>query len=151
MPPEQALTTMCRGALRGAIVLVASGVLWLIGCSGQPAPTFPAVGRVVYADGSPLSEGWVQSRPGSGYGARGQVQRDGTFQLSTFSRADGAVEGEHQIIVLPPHSIADHDEARAAESTIAPRFQSFESSSLKIDVTRQADRNRFILTIELAR
>ena len=86
------------------------GLFVLTGCgSGHPAPTYPVTGKVVFSDdGTPLSTGgsilWesVPDEPGVlPFNASGAIQADGTFELTTFEEGDGAVAGEHRVLVRP--------------------------------------------------
>ncbi|MEA1951951.1 MAG: hypothetical protein U9N87_11235, partial [Planctomycetota bacterium] len=75
----------------------------LAGCGG-PLPTYKAGGKVTLPDGTPMNAGQVEFRPVDSehlVSARGAIQTDGTFELSTFEAGDGAIEGEHQVLVRP--------------------------------------------------
>ena len=81
-------------------------VLFLIPCwgcgtsAGGPQPTLLAVkGKVTYK-GQPVTKGVVRFEP-DGYGrmATGQLQSDGTFELTTLKAGDGVVAGEHKVTV----------------------------------------------------
>ena len=84
------------------------GLIAVIGCSGRD-PNLPEVARVeglVMFKGEPLPEGEIHfhpedpnCNPGSGI-----IEPDGTFQLSTYERHDGATVGKHKVtIVIQPH------------------------------------------------
>ena len=92
--------------------LVCYGVLTLsmfclVGCkkSGLPG-TIPIEGKVLYK-GSPLGFGEVLYNPveKTGRRARGIIQADGTFQLTTLEKNDGVLPGEYRIsiLALAPH------------------------------------------------
>ena len=70
-----------------------------LGCrdSGQ-LETAPVAGRVLI-DGKPLTTGTVAFIPQRGRGARGNIQSDGSFELSTYQDGDGAVLGIHSATV----------------------------------------------------
>jgi hypothetical protein len=81
-------------------VLVASG------CGGDP--TKPRLGRVsgtVTYNGAVVPKGVVTFVPSGGEGSRtgqpatGEIGSDGSYQLTTFERGDGAVVGEHVVLV----------------------------------------------------
>ena len=96
----------------------------LTGCgSGHPASTYPVTGRVVFSDGTPLSTGgsvlWesVPDNPGElPFNASGAIQADGTLELTTFEEGNGAVAGEHRVLVRPKRDVSDW-----AERGIVPR------------------------------
>jgi hypothetical protein len=82
-----------------AIVLLSS--CW--GCGSNAAPyvgkTVPVKGKVTYK-GKLLTQGQIVFEPdNSGREAHGSIQPDGTFELSTFAKGDGAVPGTHRIAV----------------------------------------------------
>jgi len=61
----------------------------------------PVKGVVLY-DGKPLSEGGVQFYPvGVGPMAAGRISKDGSFELTTANPGDGALVGEHIVVVTP--------------------------------------------------
>ena len=72
----------------------------------------PVKGKVTYK-GQPVTKGVVQFEP-DGYGrpARGQLQSDGTFELTTFKPGDGVVAGEHRI------SISELDKSLAKDRAL---------------------------------
>ena len=65
------------------------------GCHRGPTMA-PVTGKVFY-NGRPLEFGSVMFQPASGQPAQGQIQSDGTFTLSTYKEADGAVVGRHKV------------------------------------------------------
>jgi hypothetical protein len=78
---------------------LSAAVCW--GCgpagSGSAANLIPVKGKVTYK-GKPLTKGTIKFVP-DGYGreARGSIQSDGTFVLTTTKDGDGAVAGEHHV------------------------------------------------------
>ena len=98
---------MSHRSLMG-VVLMGMASIALVGCGGGPVPTYRAGGKVVFPDGKPMQGGNVEFRAvnktpaGDNPVARGEIQSDGTFELSTFRPGDGAVEGEHLALVVPP-------------------------------------------------
>ncbi len=77
------------------------------GCHRGGLPgTIPVRGKVIYG-GKPLAEGEVLYNPvdASGRRARGVIQSDGTFRLTTIENGDGALPGEYRIAVVAyaPH------------------------------------------------
>lgn len=75
-------------------------VLVIAGCNGSPYPIAPTRG-VVTIDDKPVPGGKVMFAPiaqgnaETGKPAFGEIQPDGTFELSTFRPKDGAIVGEH--------------------------------------------------------
>ena len=123
------------------------------GCdSGRPA-TYPVEGKVVFPDGTPLTGGMVEFEFVGGEGnplnARGRIEEDGTFCLSTFEAGDGALAGEHRAIVRPP--APDYSPRKSGplpKRIIDPRFERYGTSDLRFTV--KEGKNDFI-TIQVAR
>jgi hypothetical protein len=83
-------------------------LLLVLGCGTKPPKTYPAGGRVVRGD-QPMTVGVVEfrSRADRSIVAIGELQSDGRFTLTTIfegQRLPGAVEGEHEVTVIPPLS-----------------------------------------------
>ena len=79
-------------------------ISWLImsGCdSGVPQPV-PVSGTVEY-QGQPLTDGavaFVPVVPAEGHAARGIIESDGYFKLTTFKKGDGAFPGDYKVTVF---------------------------------------------------
>ncbi len=85
--------------------LVAAAVGLLIGAisgcteSVERPKTFPVGGKVTYK-GQPVPKGTVTFQPDEGHPAVGEIQSDGTYQLSTFAQGDGALPGHHKVFII---------------------------------------------------
>ena len=100
-----------RQVARRATQFLALGVAWLFaaGCSDPNVAstplgkTYPVSGKVVLANGKPLSAGRVVLVPEEPTGApsSGEIQADGQFRLTTKSADDGAVPGRYKVRVEP--------------------------------------------------
>lgn len=91
-------------ALAFALLLAAAG------CGRSLPPVAPVSGRVMLA-GKPVTTGAVWFYPAaSGRPAIGQIGSDGRYSLATFAPADGALLGEHRVVI----------DARKIERTFAP-------------------------------
>jgi len=139
---------MSRLSVLVAVLVVA------VGCGTGRPPTFPASGEVVLPDGSPFKGGRVEFRCAQVSPvavARGRIGEDGKFQLKTVDAGDGAVEGEHQAIVVPdiPDDTDDLTpaERQRALRPIDARFQSFDTSGLQFTVTTDASKNHFRIEV----
>ena len=122
----------------------------MAGCGGQPLPTYEAGGKVAFANGTPLRGGWVEFQPADtshNVSARGEIQSDGTFRLGTFSPGDGAIEGEHRVLVVPPLPEGDRDETPIPRWIIDPKYFRFETSGLRFRVDRDESKNRFEIRV----
>jgi hypothetical protein len=96
---------MCRKASGRCLALLTSTAI-IFGCGGDSGK--PKLGRVsgtVIYNGKPVTKGIVSFIPISGPGmatgqsAAGEIGSDGSYQLTTFESGDGAVLGEHRVII----------------------------------------------------
>ena len=96
-------------SVRLLLSLVAgSGLVFLIGgCSNDP--NMPKLGKVngtVTYQGKPLDAGRVVFTPAagkggeSGQGATGEINSNGTYEMTTFNTGDGAILGQHVVTVV---------------------------------------------------
>ena len=70
-------------------------------CGAKNPATYPVKGVVLFDDGTPVTSGTVEFLSKSqSINARGEIQPDGKFTLTTFRPNDGAVAGEHDIVIL---------------------------------------------------
>lgn len=104
------------------------------GCGPHGPAVAPVKGKVVL-DGRPLAVGIVNTLPSAGRGAHGEIQADGSFQLHTFAKNDGALVGLHKV------SVAAYDgsggktpESPYGKLLVPKRYLNPETSELKIDV-----------------
>lgn len=112
-----------------ALAVLVAGPCWGCGSgNGTPVALIPVKGKVTYK-GQPLTKGLVVFEP-DGYGrmASGQLQSDGTFELSTLKPGDGVVAGEHRI------SITQLDKALAKDRALK-KYASPSSSKLTAEVS----------------
>lgn len=137
---------------RAALTLVASAlVLSLSGCKTNEPEVSKARGTVRLSDGSPLVGAWVSFRPSTGksrVAARGQVQPNGEFILSTFNAEDGAIVGGHQAIVTMP--LGGDREGAAASANIDQRYANYDTSGLNFTVSDEHAKNQFDIVVELS-
>ena len=132
-------------------VLLLAAVVTALGCHRGQLPTYEAKGSVTLADGTPLDRGWVEFESldhQPPVTARGEIQPDGTFLLSTFYPGDGAIEGRHRAVVVVPLPEGAGDNPRQIELLVDPRFGQFETAGLEFTVGRNADENVFRITVE---
>jgi hypothetical protein len=72
---------------------------------------------------------------GARAGARGYIQQDGTFELSTERPGDGSLGGRYRVLVKPPTQGRADDEVRNNNALlIDPRHTRFEASGLEFEV-----------------
>lgn len=125
---------------------------WLVvvmGCSDGRLPTYPASGRVIFTDGSPVHVGTIELKSREyGIHARGSIDTDGHFVLTTYDSGDGAVAGTHDCVVVQMVMVEEIPNFRpSTEGIIHPRFGSYSSSGLVVEVA-QGDSNDLKVTVE---
>lgn len=95
-----------------AIGFICSGCLAGCGGGSQRPPTYPVEGTVTIG-GKPLADATITFRPDSWDNgqrpANGQTDADGRYQLTTFSRGDGAMEGSYRITITQFEAVASED------------------------------------------
>jgi hypothetical protein len=124
---------LCRRSL-----WLVAGALLLLGVTGC-ARYYPVHGTVTYPDGTPVTEGLVvfeRQDAGKAVTARGDIQPDGSYRLSTAKPGDGVPPGKYRVLVAPKTDLNDVDRPHAPP--IDPSFADFKSSGLEFEVTADA-------------
>lgn len=98
----------------------------------------PVTGKVIY-NGKPLEFGTVTFQPSHGQPARGDIQPDGTFTLSTYRLNDGAVLGKHKVRVAcyesqRPGTVKAPGETSLGKLLIPSKYTSFEQSGFSAEI-----------------
>jgi hypothetical protein len=111
-------------------------VLGLLGC-GQSMSTVK--GKVSFDDGSPLTEGTVLFESDKGaekpVSARGIIQPDGSFVMSTINLGDGVPPGHYKVMVLALPKIDPNLKGKPKVAPpFDPRFSDFGTSKLDFEV-----------------
>lgn len=111
---------------------------WLLtsGCGDGIPKRYPVRGIVQFADGSPVKTGTIElGGNGSRWTASGEIQRDGSFVLTTVNPGDGAVPGEYRAVIrqlilayLPAEGGHDHGKL------VPDRYRDYKTSDLKVTV-----------------
>jgi len=71
------------------------------GCHDGRLRAWPVTGHIQFADGEPVKTGIIELESlEHGTTATGKIGPEGEFVLGTYQSADGAVAGEHRVIVL---------------------------------------------------
>lgn len=85
-------------SLRSDCLVLMVAVFAIAGC-GPESRTSGVTGTVTF-EGAAVPEGTITFYPkAGGRPAIGQIQSDGTYELSTFAPGDGAVPGEHKVAI----------------------------------------------------
>ena len=143
--------------------ILAMAMAWLMllssGCGEGHPPTYQAGGTAKLADGTPLAGGRVEFQSTNSPAepsAWAMIQPDGSFQLGTFNEGDGALEGEHRVLIIPPPPPRDRgwerglfDQTHSANvPRIDIRYRRFETSVLRFTVSRDPSKNQFRIVLE---
>jgi hypothetical protein len=124
---------MSVATVRHAAVAVSLLLLGAVGCGPR---LYPVRGTVTYPDGKPLTEGTVvfESKDADKpITARGTLQPDGSYELSTSRPGDGVPAGKYQVLVAPKYDPNGVDGPRKPPP-IDPRFSDFKTSGLEFEV-----------------
>lgn len=85
---------------RIGIIWLAAACVLLSGCGGSDVPETIPVEGTVKLDGNPVEGANVGFYPKSGgRPAMGRTDRNGHYTLSTFAARDGAIPGEHAVVI----------------------------------------------------
>lgn len=98
---NQLPTTIRRNAVVCVALMTLLATLTSGGCGSDNPKTVKVTGKISY-NGQPLNSGTVALIPkdtDAGYGATGQIQEDGTFELTSFKPNDGAAPGQYAVTV----------------------------------------------------
>jgi predicted small lipoprotein YifL len=91
-----------RQVFRRTLVVFALAIL-LNGCGPGKGP-FPVEGKVVWEDDQPATELVnaivIFDLPAEKTSARGNIQADGTFKLTTNKSDDGALAGDYKVLII---------------------------------------------------
>ena len=132
--------------------LAATILLLVTGCQGNAENTHPVHGTVAL-DGRSLAEGRIlfeSIAPGTSgrhHTARGRIDAQGRYTLTTFSGGDGAIEGRHRVVVLPTQNVGDSVRPNS-QPPIPGRYTSLETSPLHFDVVAGDNEIDIVLTTE---
>ena len=134
------------GLLVSCLVLAASG------CGPSHPPTYPVIGKVVFENGEACQLGTIEFRSLDHLvSARGKIEKDGSFKLSTWEPDDGAVAGKHQVIVQ--QLIITEDLSFAAHGhgpRVNPRYGDYATSGLEV-VVEPVEKNEVTVTLKLVK
>lgn len=124
------------------ILILGALLLSVIGCSGNNNGTVPVYGKVVFDDGQPARIGNVEFRKIVKAGsdetrliARGKIESDGSFLLTTFEPNDGAIPGNYdiicqQLVITEDRSFESHNHGRR----ISPVYADYGTSGLSASI-----------------
>lgn len=129
------------------VVLSVLALLALVsgGCGSDNPETFKVNGKVTY-NGQPVTSGVVQLLPeGGGNSAIGNLQPDGTFQLTTFRKDDGACPGTYKVTVQampepdsedPMAGLPGMELGGTGKPPVPVKYENAETSDLKVNINQ---------------
>jgi hypothetical protein len=130
--------------------LAVIGAVFVAGCGPKfnttpPPKVYPVKGKVLLASGQPVSGGVITFHPKNTLGAEasGEIGSDGSFQLTTIVKNDGALPGSYTVSVSP--YVEGRGDSGVSRSRVPPKFGAPETSGL----TAEVEPNDNDLTIEL--
>ena len=131
------------------------------GCS-QGERVYPVIGRVLFEDGAPADTGMIEFRSVElGINARAKIQKDGSFQLTTYRPFDGAIAGKHQAIIVqhiitevpaPQKHVPNPGKnlqplVHRAHKIVAKKYSNYDSTTLEF-IVEPIDNNVFDVKVE---
>jgi hypothetical protein len=129
---------------------VAAALLLLAAAGCGPRTLYPVRGRLVFPDGSPvtgLAGAAIEFEPVAGepkVGARGEIDGEGRFVMTSERPGDGALLGKHRVLIERVFL----DPERMAPRVLAEKYERFDTSGL--EVTVEPKTNEVRLTVEPA-
>jgi hypothetical protein len=125
----------------GAFLALLFLVVSVEGCGGKGL--YQVHGTVEFKDGSDvevLEGGLVTFQPADldapvKSSARGEIKKDGSFVMSTYSEGDGVLPGRYRVMVAPPPFFAKA-RGQTAPQLMDEKYQSFSTSGLEITVDK---------------
>ncbi len=128
----------------------AAVALLLLAAAGCGPRLYPVRGKVALADGRPVTEGMVvferKGEAKEAVTARGEIQPDGSYRLSTHRPGDGAPPGTYRVLVAPKTDPNAVDRA-PQPPPFDPRYADFSTSGLECEV-KAGGANEFPITVK---
>lgn len=113
------------------------GMLGLSGCGSSKY--YPVSGVIVDMDGNPVTElagGSVNMElEGSRVSSQGEIQKDGSFTMTTEKAGDGCEPGKQRVSITRNYKGADSPDPRV----IPAKYDNFQTSGLEITVEQKAN------------
>lgn len=121
------MNPFCRSI---AILLVVIAIA-CCGCGGRMQPV---QGVITYSDGAPakdLAGGTIEfDSLEESLSARGAIEADGSFQLTTLHENDGVPVGKYRVLIAMPGPTGDEK----VRVILDPKYSSFETSGLTVEI-----------------
>lgn len=108
--------------------------LWLAGACGcsDGRPDRVAVSGKVLIDGTPVTRGSIKFVPEHGRPSFGSIGADGSFTLTCYDGADGALPGRHRVQVDANRPISE----KKMEIFTPKRYADFRTSGIEVEISK---------------
>jgi hypothetical protein len=126
---------------------VLAALAFLAGVAGCGSGRCAVYGRVVYEDGSPVTEGIVIGEKVEGdrrVKAQGSVKSDGTFSWGTLVPGDGAEPGKYRVVVVP-RAVGEKEASQGVLPAVDLKFSNPQTSGIDFEV--KPGRNKLDITV----
>ncbi len=116
---------------RGLLLLTASILGLASGCSrGRQYPPTHSVTGVVTVEGQPVADAIVSFLPDDGQNpANGSTDASGRYELTSFTRGDGAMEGSFRVTIVKYEKEGEDKSAVSVEKPVAEEAESGETGN----------------------
>jgi hypothetical protein len=134
MNSDQPISTLGRKALFGLLLSISACA---IGCGSGNARVYPVRGEV-FVHGKPAEGAAVHLHPRDKEKCRpafATVEADGTFQMTTFAKNDGALPGEYVVTVVWRDERTEDGETIYSADKLGARYSKANTSTLNVTVT----------------
>jgi hypothetical protein len=114
------------------LLVLGSLVLGISGCSG--GGRVPIQGKVKFADDSDVSvlAGYTVTMQCEKESSTGEIQKDGSFTMTTINPNDGVLPGTQQIVVTPPGN--SNPDVMPPKPAIPTKYGDFGTSGLTREI-----------------
>ncbi|WDI41619.1 hypothetical protein [Bremerella sp. P1] len=120
----------------GSVALLAF-VTGCFGGNGYPK-TAPVKGVITYK-GKPLADANVSFIPSGGRPASGTTNSNGEFELTTFVQGDGALPGEHHVLVQKFTQPASDELYAEVKTAIPKKYSEIKTSPLRESISKEGN------------
>ncbi|WP_339727535.1 carboxypeptidase-like regulatory domain-containing protein [uncultured Gimesia sp.] len=127
---------MMRAPHFSSVVMILLGSILWVGCGGGKDPDLPetvsAAGIVTY-QGKPVPEATIMFYPVQGRKpGSGKSDASGKFTLTTFSKNDGVIPGDHKVTI---NAYESTPQGVSMKSSIPEKYSNQKSSPLTMSVS----------------
>ncbi len=123
-----------------AALLLVAGLILTTGCSNRRVAlpsTVPVKGKIFLPNGSPVPGGRIHFKPktvGKIQEGIGEIEKDGSFSVTSFEKDDGLMPGEEYTVFVEPVSYKAGPKVDIRG--IPQKYHQASTSDLKVEVTK---------------